>query len=125
MKRFLLVLAAMGVLVPGAAQAQEAQTTKAAEKKEGEDVVKREEVVVVSASKVESTLINAPATLSVVTAETIATSPSQNFGDLLRTTPGINVIQTSARDINMTSRQATSSALSVSSLSATGTRIER
>ncbi len=108
MKRFLLALAAMGVLVPGAALAQEAQTTKAAEKKEGEDVVKREEVVVVSASKVESTLINAPATLSVVTADTIATSPSQNFGDLLRTTPGINVIQTSARDINMTSRQATS-----------------
>ena len=108
MKRFLLALAGTGVLVANAALAQETQITKAAEKKEGEDVVKREEVVVVSASKVESTLINAPATLSVVTSEAIATSPSQNFGDLLRSTPGINVIQTSARDINMTSRQATS-----------------
>jgi iron complex outermembrane receptor protein len=46
--------------------------------------------------------------LSVVTADTIASSPAQNFGDLLRSTPGINVIQTSARDINMTSRAATS-----------------
>jgi iron complex outermembrane receptor protein len=95
-------------LAPLAAQAQEAQATKPAEKKEGSDVVTREEVVVVSASKVESTLINAPATLSVVTADTIASSPAQNFGDLLRSTPGINVIQTSARDINMTSRAATS-----------------
>ena len=109
MRRFLLALTAMAALVPGAARAQEAQTTtKPAEKKEDTDVVHREELVVVSASKVETTLINAPATLSVVTAETIASSPAQNFGDLLRSTPGINVIQTSARDINMTSRAATS-----------------
>jgi iron complex outermembrane receptor protein len=114
MRRFLLALAVIGVLVPGVAPAQEAQTAKPAEKadksekKEGSDVVKREEVVVVSASKVETTLINAPATLSVVTADTIASSPAQNFGDLLRSTPGLNVIQTSARDINMTSRSATS-----------------
>jgi len=108
MKRFLLALALVGGLVPVAALAQEAQTTKPAEKKEGSDVVTREEVLVISASKVESTLINAPATLSVVTADTIASSPAQNFGDLLRSTPGINVIQTSARDINMTSRAATS-----------------
>ena len=65
-------------------------------------------MLVVSASKVESTLVNAPATLSVVTAETIASSPAQNYGDLLRSVPGLNVIQLSARDINMTSRQATS-----------------
>ena len=65
-------------------------------------------MVVVSASKTESTVINAPATISVVGADTIATSPAQNFGDLLRSTPGLNVIQTSARDINMTSRQSTS-----------------
>jgi iron complex outermembrane receptor protein len=108
MRRFLLALAAIGVLAPGVALAQDAQTTKPAEKKEGTDVVTREEVVVVSASKVETTLVNAPATLSVVTADTIASSPAQNFGDLLRSTPGINVIQTSARDINMTSRAATS-----------------
>src|SRR6185369_11876100 len=73
------------------------------------DEVKREEVLVVSASKVESTLVNAPATLSVVTAETIASSPAQNYGDLLRSVPGLNVIQLSARDVNITARQATGS----------------
>jgi outer membrane receptor protein involved in Fe transport len=108
MRRFLLALAAMGMLGSGPARAQDATTPKPAEKKEDTDVVHREELVVVSASKVETTLVNAPATLSVVTAETIASSPAQNFGDLLRSTPGINVIQTSARDINMTSRAATS-----------------
>jgi outer membrane receptor protein involved in Fe transport len=72
-----------------------------------EDVVKREEVVVVTASKIESTLINAPATMSVVTNDTINNSAAQNYGDLLRSVPGVNVIQTSARDINLASRQAT------------------
>jgi outer membrane receptor protein involved in Fe transport len=65
------------------------------------------ETVVVTASKVESTVANAPATMSVITAETLETSPSQNFGDLLRSVPGTNVIQMSARDINLTSRQST------------------
>jgi outer membrane receptor protein involved in Fe transport len=66
------------------------------------------ETVVVSASKVESTLANAPVTMSVVTAATLATAPSQNFGDILRNVPGVNVIQTSARDVNLSMRQGTS-----------------
>jgi outer membrane receptor protein involved in Fe transport len=37
----------------------------------------------------------------------LASAPAQNYGDLLRAVPGLNVIQTSARDVNMTSRQAT------------------
>jgi outer membrane receptor protein involved in Fe transport len=65
------------------------------------------ETVVVSATKGESTLINAPATMTVLPGDALVTSPAQNYGDLLRSVPGINVIQTSARDINMTSRQAT------------------
>jgi outer membrane receptor for ferrienterochelin and colicins len=70
-------------------------------------VVLRGEEVVVTASKVESTLVNAPATMSVISSETIASTPAQNYGDLLRTVPGTNVIQMSARDINITSRDAT------------------
>src|SRR3990172_1926409 len=66
------------------------------------------ELMVVSASRVETSLINAPATMSVVQSETIEASSAQNYGDLLRSVPGLNVIQTSARDINLTSRQATS-----------------
>jgi outer membrane receptor protein involved in Fe transport len=72
-----------------------------------DEVVKREETVVVTASKVESTLVNAPATMSVVSAEAIRNSAAQNYGDLLRSVPGMNVIQTSARDVQLTNRQAT------------------
>ncbi len=68
----------------------------------------RREEVVVTASRVETARVDAPATVSVVSAETIAASPAQNFGDLLRAVPGVNVVQTSARDVNLTARQATS-----------------
>jgi iron complex outermembrane receptor protein len=44
--------------------------------------------------------------MSVVTADTIAASPGQNYGDLLRSLPGLNVIQSSARDVNLASRRA-------------------
>jgi iron complex outermembrane receptor protein len=43
-----------------------------------------------------------------VTSTTIENSPAQNYADLLRTVPGLNVSQTSARDINIVSRGATS-----------------
>ena len=66
------------------------------------------EEVVVTATKGESELVNAPATMSVVSSEAIETSPAQNMGDLLRAVPGVNVIQMSARDVNLTSRQGTS-----------------
>src|SRR5438034_19402 len=66
------------------------------------------ETVVVTASKVESTLIDAPSTMSVVTSDVLSSTPAQNYGDLLRSVPGVNVIQLSARDVNITNRQATS-----------------
>jgi outer membrane receptor protein involved in Fe transport len=66
------------------------------------------ETVVVSASRVDTALADAPATMSVVTSETLASTPAQNYADLLRGVPGVNAIQMSARDINLTSRQATS-----------------
>jgi outer membrane receptor protein involved in Fe transport len=64
--------------------------------------------VVVTATRSETALVDVPATMSILTSETIAASPAQNYGDLLRSVPGLNVIQTSARDVNLTSRQATS-----------------
>ena len=73
------------------------------------------ETVVVTASKVEQQLINAPAAVSVVTSDVIESSPAQNYGDLLRAVPGVNVAQTSARDINIVTRGATST-LSTSQL---------
>src|SRR2546427_1614130 len=66
------------------------------------------DTVVVSATKSNTALIDAPVTMSVLTSETLKSTPAQNYGDLLRGVPGVNVIQLSARDINITSRQATS-----------------
>jgi outer membrane receptor for ferrienterochelin and colicin len=65
------------------------------------------ETVVVSASRIDTALADAPATMSVVTSETLASTPAQNYADLLRGVPGVNAVQLSARDINLTSRQAT------------------
>jgi outer membrane receptor protein involved in Fe transport len=65
------------------------------------------ETVVVSASRTEIALVNAPATMSVLSSEVLESTPAQNYGDLMRAVPGVNVIQLSARDVNMTSRQAT------------------
>ncbi|MCL4821564.1 MAG: TonB-dependent receptor [Vicinamibacteria bacterium] len=74
----------------------------------GLGIALRGEEVVVSASKSETSIVDAPATLSVVSSEQILASPAQNMGDLLRSVPGVNIIQTSARDINITARQGTS-----------------
>ena len=76
--------------------------------KETEDV-KYKETVVVSASKTEQQLVNAPVTMTVIGPATFETAPSTSYGDLLRAVPGVNVSQLSARDVNVTSRGATSS----------------
>ena len=121
MKReLLLVVLVVGALVVAAPlRAQETEVAQDAEEpgrspdevaeaeKEGK-VRLEEEVTVVSASRVERKLVDAPATMSVVTPEVLETTPAQNAADLLRSVPGVNAIQTSARDINLTARQATS-----------------
>ncbi len=122
MKRTLPVLVGFGLLClsPFAAKQASPQEKASPEKqapatqakkdetKPDEAVRRSEEVTVESASKAETTIIDAPATMTVVTAKTIETNPAQNYGDLLRSVPGMNVIQTSARDFNLTTRQATS-----------------
>ncbi len=105
MKRYLLAILALGVLAVAPAWAQEAQQP-AAESEEDKNLAFTD-TVVVSGSRVEEKVIDSPATISVITSDTIATNPAQNFGDLLRAVPGVNVVQTSARDVNITSRAAT------------------
>jgi outer membrane receptor protein involved in Fe transport len=68
-----------------------------------------ETVLVVSASKVEQKLVDAPATMTVIGPKALEVAPSNNYADLLRAVPGVNITQLSARDINITSRAATSS----------------
>jgi len=67
------------------------------------------ETVVVSASKTEQQIVNAPATMTVIGAKALEVAPSNNYADILRSVPGVNVSQISARDINITSRAASSS----------------
>ena len=74
-----------------------------------------EEQLVVTASRSEQELVNAPAAVTVISSETIQNSPATNVGELLRSVPGVNVAQISARDINLTARGATST-LSTSQL---------
>jgi iron complex outermembrane receptor protein len=89
--------------LPPVAHAQEPPPAQPAE----DQPVSFEEQVVVTASRSEQQLVNAPAAVSLVTTQTIQNSPATNVGDLLRTVPGVNVVQTSARDINITARGAT------------------
>ena len=67
-----------------------------------------EEAVVVTASKVEQQIVNAPATMSVVSADVIASTPATNYAELLRSVPGMNITQLSARDYQITMRSASS-----------------
>jgi outer membrane receptor for ferrienterochelin and colicin len=61
---------------------------------------------VVTASKFEEEVINAPATATVISEQTIRDLPTQNIADLLRMVPGMNVTQTSAGMTGVTSRAA-------------------
>ena len=65
------------------------------------------DTVVVTASRTEVRVVDAPVTTSVIPAARLETTATQNYGDALRSVPGVNVIQLSARDVNVTSRQST------------------
>jgi outer membrane receptor protein involved in Fe transport len=117
--RFTLAALLCGVAAPlvsaqsaAPANTQQPPATPPAQKPEPKpdpppDPAKYEETVVVSASRTEEKLINAPATMTVIGPQTIQSAPTQNFAELLRAVPGMNITQVSARDINLTSRSAT------------------
>jgi len=67
------------------------------------------EVIVVTASRSEQRLHDAPASMTVLSTADIEAIPTDDYGDLLRNVPGLNVSQMSARDIQITGRGATSS----------------
>jgi iron complex outermembrane receptor protein len=115
MKSAITSVCAAALFAFGAAPARAQQTTPpptAAQQpkpdpQKPEEPQKYEETVVVSASRAEEKLVNAPSTMSVITANQIQVAPSQNFAELLRAVPGVNITQISARDINLTSRGST------------------
>jgi outer membrane receptor protein involved in Fe transport len=83
-------------------------TQKPAPKPDDPQITRKEDVVV-SASKTEQQLVDAPVTMTVINSQTLALSPSANYADILRNVPGTSVSQISARDININQRGATSS----------------
>jgi outer membrane receptor protein involved in Fe transport len=109
-KRLWSAVVAMLMLAVAPAMAQQEEAPPA---EEPDELV--EEVIVVTASRTEQSLNEAPAAVSVLTAKDIESIPADNYGALLRNVPGLNVSQTSARDINMTSRGSTNT-LSTSQL---------
>lgn len=115
--RFVILAAAMAIALPAQAARQQqppaqppAQSPAQPPAQKPEEKPQEptyEETVVVSASKTEEKLVNVPATMTVIGTRAIEVAPTQNFADLLRAVPGVNVTQASARDINLTSRGST------------------
>ena len=106
MKTRFVLLIVLALAAPAAVFAQAQPPQQPPPKPEAPPVY--EEQVVVTASKVEQQLVNAPATVSVVTSDVIQSTPATNYAELFRSVPGVNLTQTSARDFNITMRGATS-----------------
>ena len=66
------------------------------------------DTIVVTASRRAQSIALAPAAMTVIGSTEIAQAPADDYGDLLRNVPGLNVAQTSVRDINLTGRGSTS-----------------
>ena len=69
-----------------------AQPSQPPAKPDGQPIY--EEQVVVTASKIEEKLVNAPATMTVVTSDVIESTPATNYAELFRAVPGVNLSQT-------------------------------
>jgi outer membrane receptor protein involved in Fe transport len=65
------------------------------------------EILEVTASRVEQPVLDAPVAITVIGRQQIETTPADNYADLLRGVPGVNAIQTSARDVVVRTRGAT------------------
>jgi iron complex outermembrane receptor protein len=65
------------------------------------------DTVVVTGTRSPESLRAAPVSMSVVRERDIAVSPAAHYGELLRSAPGVNTIELSARDIQISTRTAT------------------
>ncbi len=105
---FCLGALAVGISAAAAAQEQGGAVSRPA-------AARPLETIVVSASRSEQRLADAPAAVTVLSSASLEQLPWDDYGDLLRTVPGLNVAQTGVRDVNVTARGATST-LSTSQL---------
>jgi outer membrane receptor protein involved in Fe transport len=113
--RFLVfgTIALLPFAAPLAAQPAAGEESTQEEGAQPED--KFDEVISVTASKYEQRLNEVPAAISILDERTLEELPADDYGDLLRNVPGLNVSQISARDIQITGRTASGS-LSTSEL---------
>lgn len=109
----ILLASGLGALLalPAAAQSLPPADPQAAptpaEPDDVSGIARRSETVVVTASRTEQQLFDSPVAISVLGPAQIETSAADNYGDLLRGVPGVNVIQTSARDVSLRARGST------------------
>lgn len=96
-----LLSLALLLAVPAAAPATE--DTNQLDDREMAEVT---DVVVVTASMYEQELTEAPAAVTVITANDLESIPASDYGDVLQNVPGVNIAQTSARDVNVVARGA-------------------
>jgi len=94
---------------PQGQQGQTGQQGQQGEQGQQQEEQRYEERVVITASRTEQLLLDAPTAITILDGALIAASPAGNYADLLRGVPGLNVSQMSARDINITSRAPTNS----------------
>ena len=106
LRRWSCLFALVVCAAPAGAQEPPAEQPRPSQQ-QGQDAQPADDVVVVTASRHEEQLINAPVTMTVIPESVIEGAPSQSLTDLLRVVPGLNTVQTSGRDINVTSRAAT------------------
>jgi outer membrane receptor protein involved in Fe transport len=107
-KSFALGAALLLCLTPILAQEPESDQTGGEETTEQPQEV-FEGAVVVTASRNQQSLHEVPSAVTILTAEDLEAIPADDYGDYLRNVPGLNVSQLSARDIQVTGRQATTS----------------
>jgi outer membrane receptor protein involved in Fe transport len=65
------------------------------------------ETVTVTGSRAPESLRTTPVAMTVVRSDTIDKAPASNFSELLRQVPGLNTIELSARDVQISTRTAT------------------
>lgn len=72
-----------------------------------ENPLPHSEVIEVTATRMEQPLLDTPVAVSVVDRQQLETTPANNYADLLRNVPGLNVAQTSASDYTIRTRGPT------------------
>jgi iron complex outermembrane receptor protein len=105
--RLLLVASFVSSCGPAVAAAGQAGTEPCRGKESPEAGAPPSGPIVITPSRCEEPLNDAPATMTVIGEEAIANAPIQNVTELMRLVPGVNITQTSARDVHITSRGAT------------------